>query len=84
MFASDFLFQAIHLGREEFYRTATFGAYHVMMAAAIVLMLIARDSVMKRYFTGQAAFGQEFERAINSGKPDFGILFLYQTVQFVS
>lgn len=83
MFASNFLLQAIHLRREEFHRTAAFGAHHVMMTPAIVLVLIARDSVMKRDFTGQSAFGQQFERAIDSSKPDFGILFLYQTVQFV-
>ena len=84
MFASNFLLQAIHFRREEFDGTAAFGAYHVMMAPAIVLMLIASDSVMKRDFTGQPAFGQELERAINGGKSDFGILFLDQAVQFVS
>ncbi len=83
MFTSDFLLQAIHLGREEFHRTAALGTYHVVMAPAIVLVLVARDAVMKRDFARQSAFGQELERAIHSGKADFGILFLYQSVQFV-
>jgi len=83
MFTSYFLLQAIHLGRKEFHRTATFRADHVMMATAIVLVLIACDTVMKCYFTGQSAFGQELKRAIHSGKADLGILFLYQSVQFV-
>ena len=83
MFTSNFLLQAVHLRREEFHRTAAFRAYHVMMASAIVLVLIARDTVMKCDFTGQTAFGQELKRAIHSGKADLGILFLYQSVQFV-
>ena len=83
MFTSNFLLQAVHLRREEFHRTAAFRAYHVMMATAIVLVLVARDAVMKRDFARQSSFGQELERAIHSGKADLGILFLYQSVQFV-
>jgi len=83
MFPSNFLLQAVHLRREEFHRTATFRADHVMMATAIVLVLIARNTIMKCDFTGQSAFGQELKRTIHSGKADLGILFLYQSVQFV-
>src|SRR2546430_17535292 len=82
MFTSNFLLQAVHLRREEFHRTAAFRAYHVMMAPAIVLVLIARATVMKSELTCQSAFGQQFKCAIHSGKSELGIRFLYQSVRF--
>ncbi len=62
--------------------TAAFRAHHVMVAAAVVLVLVASDPVMKSDFAGQAALGQQLERAINCGKADLGVLFLHQAVEF--
>jgi hypothetical protein len=74
MFAADLLLQFANFGREELDRTAAFGAHHVMMAAPVVLVLIARNSVEERDFAGQAALGQKLEGAIDGGKADLRIL----------
>jgi hypothetical protein len=84
VFLSNFLFQAIHLGREEFDRTAAFGANHVMVTATIVLMLVAGDAIVKRDFTGQTALSQQLQRSVYGRKAYLWILFLHQPVQFVS
>ncbi len=51
--AADFLLQLIHFMGKEFHRTAAFGANHVVMAAAVVLMLVAGDAVVEGDFAGQ-------------------------------
>jgi hypothetical protein len=84
MFPSNFLLQAIHFRREELNRTAAFGADHVVMAPAIVLMLIAGDAVMKSDFARKTALGQQFQGAIDRGEADPKVLLLYQPVQLVS
>ena len=58
VFAADFLLQVIDFLRKEFYRTAAPGADHVVVAAAIVLVLVAGDAVVKGNFAGEAAFRQ--------------------------
>jgi len=55
----------------------------MVVAAAIVLMLIAGDAIVKRDFAGQAAFRQQFQSAINGGETNAGILLLHQPVQFI-
>ena len=55
----------------------------MVMAAAVVLVLVARDAVMKGDFAGQSALGQKLERAIDGRVADAGVLFLHQAVQFV-
>ncbi len=77
---ADFLLQLVDFLREEFHRTAAIGADHVVMAAAIVLMLVARDAIMKGDFARQSAFGQQFEGAIHGGVADADVLLLYQTM----
>ena len=78
--AADFLLEVIDLGREELYGTTALGAHHVMMAAAIVLMLVTRDSVVEGNLAGQSTFRQQFQRAINGRVADAGILLLHQPV----
>jgi hypothetical protein len=81
--ASDFPFQFPDLGRKEFNGGATFGAYHVVMAAPVVLMFVARDAVMKGDFAGQAAIGQELQGSVDGRESDVRVLLLYQPMQFV-
>src|SRR5271154_3841303 len=57
--AANFLLDLCRLRRKEFHRRAALGANHVVMAAAIVLMLVARDAVVKSNFAGQPATGQQ-------------------------
>ena len=54
------------------------------MAATVVLVLVARDAVVKGNFAGQSALGQQLERAVDRGVADAGVFFLNQAVQFVS
>ena len=68
---------------KEFHRTATTGADHMVMAAAVVLVLVAGDAIVEGNFAGQSALGQQFERAIDSGVADVGVFFLYQPVELV-
>ena len=53
------------------------------MAAAVVLVFVARDAVVEGDFAGESAFGQEFQRAIDSGVADAGVFFLDEAVKFV-
>jgi len=57
--AADFLLQSLHFWREKFNGSAAGSAHHVVMIAAIVLMLEPRHVVMKRHFAGQSTFRQE-------------------------
>src|SRR5579864_7700772 len=81
--ASDFLLQVANLGGKEFHRAATLGAHHVVMAAAIILMFVARNAVVKSHFAGQATFGKQLKRAVHGGVSDAGVFPLYQAMQFV-
>ena len=51
MLAADLLLKTIDFGREEFDGASTGRADHVVMTAAIVLMLVAGDAVVKGDFT---------------------------------
>jgi hypothetical protein len=83
IFAADFLLKVPNLLREKLDRTSTFRANHVVMAAAIVLVLVAGNAIVKGYLTGQAAFGEEFERAVDRGVSDTSVSFLHQSMEFV-
>ena len=84
IFAADFLLKLADFLGKEFDRTAAIGADHVVMAAAVVLMLVAGDAVVEGDLAGQTTLRQQFQRAINRGVADAGIFFLHQAVQFVS
>jgi hypothetical protein len=64
--AADLLLESIDLRREELDGASALGAHHVMMTAAVVLMLVAGDAIVKGHFAGQSAFGKELQRAIHS------------------
>jgi hypothetical protein len=81
--ASDLLLDLFDLGREEFDGAAAVCADHVVMGAAIVLMFVARDSIMERQLGCESAFGEEFERAIDRGESDLRIFLLHETVEFI-
>jgi hypothetical protein len=83
VFAADLLLEASYFLRKEFDRTATTGADHVVMAAAVVLVLVAGDAVVEGDFAGQAAFGQQLQGAVDGGVADAGVSFLYEAMQFI-
>src|SRR5205085_1073593 len=76
MLAPNLLFEFANFRREKFDRRAALGAHHVVMAAAIVLMLVAGDSVVERHFAGQAAISKQLQRAINGSESDVPVFFL--------
>ena len=81
--AADFLFELSYFLREKFHGTPAFGADHVVMAAAVVLMLVTCDAVVKGDLAGESAFGQKFEGAVHRGVSDVRIFFLDKAVKFV-
>jgi len=80
---TDFLLEFSDFLREKFHRTAASGAHHVMVAAAVVLMFVARNSIVKRDFTGKSALGQKLQRPVNRCVTNARIFLLHQAVQFV-
>jgi len=64
MLTAYLLLDLSHFFREKFNGSATFRAHHVVMAAAIVLVLVTSDPVVKGDFTGQPAAGEEFQGAV--------------------
>lgn len=54
---ADFLLQFVYVVRKKLNRAAAFRANHMVMAAAIVLMLVPGNPVVESDFAGQAAFG---------------------------
>ncbi len=78
-----FLLQLIHFVGKEFHRTAALRANHVVMAAAVVLVLITGNAIVEGDFAGQSAFGQKLQSAIDGGVTNAGIFLLHQAVQFV-
>ena len=81
--ASDLLLELADFLRKEFHRAAAFGADHVVMAAAVVLMLVAGNAVVEGDLTGESALGEKLQRAINGGVADAGVFFLHEAVEFV-
>jgi hypothetical protein len=84
MLAADLLFYLADFRREEFHRGATFGAHHVVMTAAVVLMLVTSDAIVESDLASESGAGQELERPIYRGETDVRILFLDQAVQLIS
>ena len=60
MLSPDFLLQFVDLGRKEFYGTAAFRADHVMMTAAIMLVLKAGYTVVESNFAGKSTLCKQF------------------------
>src|SRR5258708_1215477 len=83
VFAPDLFFQLVYLRREKLYRRVTFRADHVVVIAAIELVLITRHAVGERNGAGQSAFRQQLERAVNGGEADLGIFFAHEAKKLV-
>jgi len=81
--AADLLLKPIDLRREELDRASAAGTDHVVVAAAIVLMLVARNAVMEGDFTRESTLGQELEGAIYGGKSDARIALTDQLVKLL-
>ena len=81
--AADFLFDVAHFRRKKLHRAAALGADHVVVAAAIVLVLVPRDAVVKGDLAGQAALGEQLQCAIHRGVADARVFFLHQPVELV-
>ena len=81
--AADLLFQLIDFTGEKFHRPAALGADHVVMTAPVVLVLVARDAVVKRHLASQPALGEKLERPVDSGVANLGVFLLDQAVQLV-
>lgn len=84
VFAPNFFFQLAYFRREKFNRRAALRADHVMVAAAVELVLIAGHAIWEWDSAGQAALRQQFESAVNGGETDLGIFFPDQAKQFIS
>ena len=75
--------QLCPLQRKELHGASAIGADHVVVASAIVLMFVSRDTVVKGDFACQATFREQLQRAVHSGKPDLRVALLHQAVQLV-
>ena len=83
VFASDLAFELANFLREKFHGTSTTGADHVMVAAAVVLMLVAGDAVVEGDFAGESALGEQFQGAIHGGIADAGVFFLDKAMKLL-
>lgn len=81
--APDFLLDFFDFGREEFDRTAALSTHHVMVRSAIVLVLVARHTVVESDLTRKPTFSQQLEGSIDSSEADVRILLFHQTVKFI-
>ncbi len=80
---TDLLLDFSHFRREEFDGGSALGANHMVMIAAIVLVLIASDTVVKGNLAGQATAGEKLKRPVNRGETDAVVFLLDEAVQFV-
>ncbi len=82
-FTPNFLLQPVDFRGKELNGTAASGAYHVVVAAAIVLVFKTGLAVMEFDFTGQATFGEELQRAVDGSHANPRVPGLDQAVKFV-
>jgi hypothetical protein len=80
---ANLLLEFVDFGRKELYRTPTFGTDHVMVAAAVVLMFVASDSIVKSDFAGQAAIDEQFQSTVDGSESDARIFFSDQAMKLV-
>ena len=83
IFAADFLLELADLLGKELDRTATVGADHVVVTAAVVLVLVAGDAVVEGDFAGQATLGEELQSAVDGGVADARVFFLYKAMKLI-
>lgn len=84
VFVSDLPLDRSDLLREKFNRSAALRTHHVVMTAAVVLMLVTRDAVVKSDLAGQSATCQKLQRPVDGGETDARVGFLDQPMQFVN
>jgi len=83
MLAANVVLNVLDLGGKKLNGDATLGTNHMMVVAAIVLVLVARDAIVERHLAGQAAFRQKLQRSVYRREPDAVILLLDQPIEFV-
>lgn len=81
--SADIFFKLLDFVGEELDGAAAAGADHVVMAAAVVLVLVAGDAVVEGDFAGEVALGEELEGAVDGGVADLGVFLLDQAVELV-
>src|SRR5579864_7644146 len=81
--AANFLFQLSYFRRKEFDRSPAIGTHHMMMAAAVELVLVAGHSVMKSHLAGQATFRQQLQSSVDGGKSDLWVLLPRQAKKLI-
>src|SRR5882762_787334 len=80
VFVSDLPLDRSDFLREKFDRSAALGTHHVVMTAAVVLVLVTRDAVVKGDFAGQAATSQKLQRPVDGSETNSRIGFLDQSM----
>lgn len=83
VFAAYLLLEPLNFWREEFDGAAAFGADHVVMTTAVVLVLVPGDTVLELNRAGQSTLSQKLQRAIDGCKPDPGVALPHKAVQFI-
>ena len=58
-------------------------AHHVVMAAAVVLVLVAGNAIVEGDFTRQSALGQQLERAVYGGESNARIALAHELVKLL-
>jgi len=81
--ASDLALDLADFLGEEFHRATATSADHVMVAAAVVLVLVAGDTVVESDFAGESAFGEQFQRAVHRSVADASIFLLDEPVKLL-
>ena len=81
--AADVFFEFLDFVGKEFDRAAAISADHVVVAAAIVLVLVTRDAVVEGDFAGEVALGQQLQGAVDGGVTDPGIFLFNEAMELV-
>jgi hypothetical protein len=79
--ASDFLLEPVHFVRKKLDRASALGADHMVMTAAVILMLVASNPVVESDLAGQSAFRQQLQRSVDRGISNARVFFLHQAMK---
>lgn len=83
VFTTDVLLDLLDLRRKELHRTPAVCADHVVVIAAIVLVFVSRNTVVKSNFARKATFRQQLQCAVHGGEADLRVLLLDEPVQLI-
>ena len=81
--ASDFLFDLSDFWQKKLDRSPALRANHVMVTSSVVLVLEARDPIVKGDLAGESASGQQFQGPVDGRKTDARVFLLDQPVKFI-